>query len=170
MPDRDRPSGWSQPVALLPKALLEPLNVPRSVVLGWLTAIVPSILLSFLVAKLLPTLGQPELALDTGTALFLVAVAAPVIETLIMAGVLAVLLRFLPPTAAVLASAAGWGIAHSLAAPAWGLVIWWPFLIFSTLYVTWRRRSLLAALAVPASVHMMQNTAPVLLLASGVTG
>jgi hypothetical protein len=84
-----------------------------------------------------------------------------------MAGVLAVLLRFLSPTAAVVASSAGWAVAHSLAAPAWGLVIWWPFLIFSILYVTWRQRSLAAALAVPAMVHGLQNLLPALLVFSG---
>jgi hypothetical protein len=46
-------------------------------------------------------------------------------------------------------------------------VIWWPFLIFSILYVTWRQRSLAAALAVPAMVHGLQNLLPALLVFSG---
>ena len=73
----------------------------------------------------------------------------------------------MPATAAVLVSAVGWGIAHSLAAPAWGLVIWWPFLIFSTLYVTWRQHSLIAGLAMPAAVHGLQNILPALLMFTG---
>jgi membrane protease YdiL (CAAX protease family) len=158
---------WSRPVTVLPTFLFEPARPARAILLAWLSAFIPSILLSAVVSTMLPTLGQPQLALGTGTALVLVAVVAPVLETLIMAGVLAVLLRLMPPTAAVLASSLGWGVAHSLAAPAWGLVIWWPFLIFSILYVTWRQRSLLAAMAVPASAHGLQNFLPAALVYSG---
>ena len=68
--------------------------------------------------------------------------------------------------AAVLASI-GWGLAHSSAAPIWGLIIWWPFLIFSTLFVVWRSRSLAAAFAVPAAVHALHNLGPGLAVASG---
>jgi hypothetical protein len=85
-----------------------------------------------------------------------------------MGGVLALLLRFVPPTAAVLLSALAWGIAHSVAAPAWGLVIWWPFVVFSTLFVTWRQRSLALALVVPACAHALQNLLPSLILLSGI--
>ena len=67
------------------------------------------------------------------TALFLLVVFAPVVETLIMGGVLLILLRLVSPAVAVILSSLGWGIAHSMGAPTWGLVIWWPFLIFSTL-------------------------------------
>jgi hypothetical protein len=97
----------------------------------------------------------------------LLALFSPILETLIMAGVLSILLRVISPTAAILASAVGWGIAHSLAAPSWGLVIWWPFLVFSTLFTVWRDRSLWLALAIPAAVHMLQNVGPALIVASG---
>ena len=90
---------------------------------------------------------------------------APFVETLIMAAVLSLLLRVVPPTAAVLASAVLWGIAHSLQAPVWGLVIWWPFLIFSTLYVVWRQRGTWTAIGVAATTHALQNLAPALVVA-----
>jgi hypothetical protein len=159
--------GWSPPVSFLPRWILEPRRPVLAIAAGWLTAFIPSLLLAALVAQWLPSLEQPNLAMDSQLAIILVTLVAPVIETLIMAGVIAVLLRLMPPTAAVLASAIGWGIAHSLAAPAWGLVIWWPFLVFSTLYVVWSRRSLLAGLAVPATVHALQNLLPALLMFSG---
>jgi hypothetical protein len=92
---------------------------------------------------------------------------APVVETLIMGAVLLFLLLFLSPTAAIILSAIGWGIAHSLVAPMWGLVIWWPFLIFSTLFVAWRSRSLALAFAIPALVHALQNLVPAILIARG---
>jgi membrane protease YdiL (CAAX protease family) len=99
------------------------------------------------------------------TALFLLVVFAPVVETLIMGGVLLILLRLFSPAVAVILSSLGWGIAHSMGAPTWGLVIWWPFLIFSTLFVTWRSRGLLAAFAVPAIAHGLHNLPSAFLVA-----
>ena len=95
---------------------------------------------------------------------FLVEVFAPIVESLIMAAVLELLLRFVPASWAIGLSALGWGIVHSLQAPTWGLVIWWPFLIFSTLYVTWRQRSRLGAIGIAAAVHALNNLFPALLL------
>jgi hypothetical protein len=61
-----------------------------------------------------------------------------------------------------------WGVAHSLAAPLWGLIVWWPFLIFSIALLTWRERGLLPAIAVVTTIHGLQNaTAAILLLVQG---
>jgi hypothetical protein len=159
---------FAPPISYLPKQLRTARQPLVAIALGWLTAFVPSILLGLAVTRLMPALPQPDLKVTNLWLVAMMVVMAPLVETAIMAAVLSVLLRFVTPTVAVLVSAIGWGIAHSMAAPAWGLVVWWPFLIFSTLYVVWRQRSLLAAIAVPASVHALQNLAPAisLLLAS----
>ena len=81
-------------------------------------------------------------------------------ETLILAAFITLLRLVFSPTASVFLSAIGWGIAHSTQASAWGLVVWWPFLIMSMLYVVWRQRSFWNAIAVPAAVHMLQNAGP----------
>src|SRR5919112_5012482 len=157
-------NAWAPPISFLPKTLLAPRQPLRALGIAWLLAFVPSVALGAAVTQLLPGLGQPDLPVPNGLALGAVVVMAPVVETLIMAAVLSLLLLGFPPTIAVIASAIGWGVAHSLAAPAWGLVIWWPFLIFSTLYVVWRRRSLLAALAMPAAAHALHNLLPAMSL------
>lgn len=114
-----------------------------------------------------PTLATPAFP-QRGLVAFLLLVAfAPFVETLIMAAVLTVLVRFLSPTLAVMASAALWGIAHSLQAAAWGLIIWWPFVIFSTLYLVWRERSVMAAIGVVTATHALQNLYPALMIAFG---
>lgn len=164
----DRPVHWTRPVTFLPVALREPRDPYITVLVSWLTAFIPSILIGAVVTRLLPHVAQPNLPLGSWVGVFLMVIFAPLTETLIMAAALAVLLRFLPPTVAVIISSIGWGIAHSMAAPAWGLVIWWPFLVFSTLYVTWRQRSLAAAILIPASAHGLQNLLPALLLLTGV--
>jgi membrane protease YdiL (CAAX protease family) len=159
------------PLGFLPSILFADRRPVLVVLLAFVLTIAGSFVLGALVTQVAgdgvgPDLGKaPPVVLLIGLAL-----VSPLLETLLMGGIIDLLRRWMGAWQAAVASAAIWGVLHSLLASWWGAVIWWPFLIFSTLYVTWRRRSLLAALAVPASVHMMQNTAPVLLLASGVTG
>ena len=126
-----------------------------------------SLALAVLSKALAPNLPTPAFPIRGPTALFLLVVFAPVLETLIMAGFLTLFLRFLPTAAAILLSAAGWGVAHSLEALGWGLVIWWPFLIFSTLFVVWRQRGFWAGVGVAAATHALQNLGPGLKVAFG---
>ena len=156
-------------LSFLPKPLREPRRPAPALGTAWLTTFLPSLLLAGVIALIAPNAPQPSFDVSGPMAIFLLAVFAPVVETLIMGGALLILLRFASPAVAVLISSAGWGIAHSTAAPTWGLVIWWPFLIFSTLFVTWRQRSLAAAFAIPAAAHALHNLPTALLLASGVS-
>jgi hypothetical protein len=121
-------------------------------------------------ALILPQAEQPQFHVNGLAAIFALVVFSPVVETLIMGSVLLLLLRFARPAVAIAASAIGWGIAHSMVAPMWGLVIWWPFLVFSTLFVAWQRRSLLLAFIIPMCVHALQNLIPALLVAYGAGG
>ena len=149
----------------LPSPIREPRRPALALVTSWLLTYPASILLAAAVSMLMPGVAQPQFNVSGHLALFLLVVFAPVIETLIMGGVLLVLLRFVSPAAAVLLSSIGWGIAHSLGAPTWGLVIWWPFLIFSTLFVVWRQRAWWAGVGVAAATHMLQNVGPGLAIA-----
>lgn len=154
-------------LSFLPKPIREPRRPTLALIVAWLTALLPSIALAAIIGRFAPEAVQPQFDVRGLLAVFLLAVFSPVVETLIMGSVLLVLLRFLSPSVAIIASSIGWGIVHSSIAPTWGLVIWWPFLIFSTLFVTWRERSLLAAFAMPAIVHAMQNLPTALVVAYG---
>lgn len=134
---------------------------------AWATAFVPSLALVAATTALLPDVTGPQFPVANITVFWLLVVGAPLVETLIMGAALVLLRLFLSPTLAVMISAAGWGIAHSAAAPAWGLVIWWPFLVFSTVFLTWRTRSLLAAFGMAAATHALHNLLPALLLVFG---
>ena len=149
----------------LPAPLREPQRAWLSIATGWLLSILGSLALAALSRTVAPELPAPEFPMKGALALFLLVVFAPLLETLIMAGFLSLLLRFMPPAVAILVSAAGWGIAHSLQAVGWGLVIWWPFLIFSTLYVVWRQRGFWAGVGVAATTHALQNLGPGLVVA-----
>ncbi|WP_300974680.1 CPBP family intramembrane glutamic endopeptidase [Sphingomonas sp. LHG3406-1] len=163
LPAPSRPSLLS----FLPKQLFRPERPARYVLLAWALAFLPSILLSAAASQLVTGGGPQFPRVDPILLLFLLVVFAPVLETLIMGGVLLLLERLFGFLPAILLSSLGWGIAHSLQAPAWGLVIWWPFLIFSTVFLVWKRRSLAAAFGLPMVVHGLQNLGPALLLVSG---
>ena len=110
-----------------------------------------------------PELGQAApVVIFLGLTLF-----SPIVETVLMAAIMALLLKWLRPWQAVVLSAVGWGLAHSSLAPWWGAVIWWPFLIFSILFVTWRRHGFWRAAAVPTAVHILQNLVPAIVIALG---
>jgi membrane protease YdiL (CAAX protease family) len=157
----------SGPLRLLPAALREPRRAWLAILIGAALTLSGSLLLSWAANSIAPTLAKPAFPLRGPIAFGLLVLFAPLVETLIMAIVLSLLARVLTPTLAVLGSAAMWGLAHSLQATAWGLVIWWPFVIFSTLYLVWRERSTWAALGVAAATHALQNLAPGLLVAFG---
>jgi hypothetical protein len=150
----------------LPAPLREPQRAWLAIIVGWALSIAGSVALASLGQLVAPQLPSPAIPkLPVGLLIFMFVAFAPFVETLIMAGVLTLLLRFVRPTTAVLVSAAGWGVAHSAEALGWGIVIWWPFLIFSTLFVVWRQRGFWAGVGVAAATHALQNLGPAIALA-----
>ena len=145
-------------------ALLKPRRPLRAILVGWLVTSIPALALAAIAARLLPHAASPDLPHGGLFPFLLVVVISPLLETMIMAAVIEVGLLILPPLAVVVLSSIGWGLAHSLAAPAWGLIIWWPFLIFSTLYITWRSEGRAKAILLVATVHALNNFLPALLL------
>lgn len=158
---------WRRPISYLPQALLEPRRPVVALGVAWATAFLPTLVLGAAVTTVLPDSAMPDIPIDNQAVFWLVVAAAPLLETVVMGAALLLLRLVFSPTIAVLLSAIGWGILHSTAAPAWGLVIWWPFLVFSTLFLTWRSRSLLAALGMAAATHALHNLLPALLLLYG---
>ena len=165
----------SQPVRLLddsflkyfPATMREPRRAWAAILTGWILSLAGSIALATLSRAVAPALPAPEFPLKGPMAFFLLVVFAPLVETLIMAGLLSLLLRFFTPATSILLSALAWGVAHSSMALGWGLVIWWPFLIFSMLYVVWRQRGFWIAVSIATTTHALQNLAPGLVVAFG---
>jgi hypothetical protein len=150
---------------LLPSPLREPRRAWLAILVGAALTIAGSVALAVISKAIAPALPVPTFPIKGPLALFMLVVFAPLLETLIMAGFLSLFLRFLPPVGAILLSAAGWGVAHSLEALGWGLVIWWPFLIFSTLFVVWRQRGFWVGVGIAAATHSLQNLGPALAVA-----
>lgn len=160
---------FSAPVSYLPRSVLDARNLASALGTSWLLTFLPSFLLAILIAALLPDAPKPQFPFKGADLLFQVVIYAPILETLIMGALLIILQLFLRPTAAILVTAVTAGVAHSFAPTGvaiWGLVIWWPFLIFATLFIAWRQRSLIAAFAAPALAHALHNLPTALLLAA----
>jgi hypothetical protein len=151
----------------LPAPVREPRRAWLAILTGWALSIVGSLALAALSKLIAPALPTPDFPMKGPIAFFLLVAFAPLFETLIMAGFLSLFLRFMPPVAAILLSAGGWAVAHSLEAIGWGLVIWWPFLIFSTLFVVWRQRGFWSGVGVAAATHALQNVGPGWVVAFG---
>lgn len=139
-------------------------NPARYVVKAWPVALLPALVLGILAGLLAPEAEPPDLAIDGAVAVLLVVVVAPLLETLLMTVPLALMARLLGPGPAAVGSALLWAVLHSLAAPIWGLVIWWPFLILSVAMLTWRERGWTRAILVVAAIHALHNSLPALLL------
>ena len=151
----------------LPAPVREPRRAWLAIPLGWLLSISGSLALAALFRAVAPQLAGPEFPLKGIGALLALVVFAPVVETFIMVSLIWLFERILSPALAILASAAAWGIAHSVLAAGWGLVIWWPFLIFSALYVVWRQRGFWVGAGVVMATHALQNLGPGLMVAFG---
>ncbi|MDY0356454.1 MAG: hypothetical protein RBR19_11280 [Sedimentisphaerales bacterium] len=143
----------------------------RYILRAGLISLVPSLLVSFLIAGVglgnEETMPQFDRAAGPVVLFVMVVVVSPVVETLVL-GFGLWLLAFLTPKLLwqALGSSVIWAILHSLAAPAWGLVVLWPFFVFSCAYLAWRRRSWWHAMGMACGVHMFQNLLPGLLVAA----
>lgn len=156
------------PLAFLPELLFRSDRPLLTLPLAWALSLAGSLLLGMAIAYIAPGAETPDLGGAPALVVLVgVALLAPLIESLIMGGVLDLLLRWMRAWQAVLVSAAGWGVAHSLSTPSWGLVIWWPFLIFSTIFVTWRPRGFWVAVLAAALVHGLQNLLPAIAIVAG---
>jgi membrane protease YdiL (CAAX protease family) len=94
-----------------------------------------------------------------------IVVFSPIVETLLMALLLGGLSYLMHSRIGLaLSSAIIWALFHSAAAAAWGLVVLWPFFVFSCAYLAWRGQSRWKGIWVAASIHMLHNLLPALLI------
>ena len=160
------PEGRPRALAFLPRFLFADERAWRYILLAWPLVAIPGLALGWLASRLFPGLPGPDLGseLPGWLVAFGVVLFSPAVETLLMSGPVALLNRFAGPVVAVIGSAVIWAVAHSLTAARWGLVVWWPFLIFSIAYLNWRRRGYWSAVGVVTAIHALNNALPVVAL------
>ena len=167
---RGWPAGRPRALAFLPRFLFsDAAPAWRYILFAWPCVALPTLLLGWAAFRLLPGLAGPAIGgqVPVWLSAVLVVVVSPFLETLLMTGPVVLLDRWRGPTPAVIGSALLWGIAHSLAAARWGLAIWWPFLLFSIAYLTWRGRGYWRAVGVVFALHALNNAAPIAVVLIG---
>jgi hypothetical protein len=157
--------------ALRLPGILHLIATPRrpllTIFLAYILSMAGSLLLATIVGSIVPDARTPDFGWLMGRGLLTVAVLSgmvPLFETLILAGTTSLLLLVVRPTHAILLSSFGWAVAHSYQAPIWGLVIFWPFIIFTTLYIVWKQRSIIWGLFMAFAVHALQNLIPAVMI------
>jgi hypothetical protein len=139
------------------------ISMRRYVLRTGLISLLPSLALSFILA------ASGVITEETGPAfkgsplelIVLIVIVGPPIETLLMGLVLRILsLITRRRIRLAVMSAFVWACLHSIAAPAWGLGVIWPFFVFSCSYLAWRQRGWWRAIFVTSCVHAFQNVLP----------
>ena len=161
----------SSPLNRLPRPVKFAQRPVAALGTAWLLTFPISIVVAMILAAMFPDAAQPQFPFEGFDLFWRIVFFAPAVETLIMGVVLLILRLFMRPTPAVLVTAILAGLAHSYGpngVAIWGLVIWWPFLIFSTLFVVWRERSVWAAFGMAALAHALHNLPSAALIVSGI--
>jgi membrane protease YdiL (CAAX protease family) len=134
-----------------------------------LISLVPSIIIALILglSGAITENTGPEFEGSALSLLITLVIIGPLLETLLLGGGLWIL-SFITKRQVLLAviSAFIWAIMHSLIAPAWGLVVMWPFFVFSCSYLAWRKRSWWHAILVTSCVHAFQNILPTIVAIS----
>ncbi len=139
----------------------------RYVIRVWPLATVPTLGIATTLALFSHLLGfeelfdqnQWEFNIDSPSLLFAeIVIGAPLLETMLMAPLLALLRRFVRQRWFVICgSALVWAILHSLSVPIWGVCIFWTFVVFSAAFEAWRPRGFWYAYFVTAGIHALNN-------------
>jgi membrane protease YdiL (CAAX protease family) len=150
----------------LPAPIREPRRAWLAIPMAWVMSFLGSLALALLVQWIAPTARTVEIPPLPAWAIILgFAVISPILESILMGLGLKFLLGRMTAGPAILISAIFWGAVHSVQVPVWGLAIWWPFLIFSTLFVVWQQRGFWIGVWVAAATHFLQNLGPSLAIA-----
>jgi len=137
-----------------------------------LTSLVPSVAFAVVLLAILTPLGvpahqmAPEFKGPSPPVLFIeVVLLSPIAETVAMSlGIMLISRLTKRPFVIAAVSAVVWAALHSAVALIWGLVILWPFFVFSCAYLAWRPQGWLKAVTMAACIHIFQNLLPGMLV------
>lgn len=138
----------------------------KEVAVAWLVCSPVALAIGWVAGHLLASTDISQVPkLQTWPQRFSAVVVGPLLESMLMAVVFAVLERLLPQRVSsghrmmllTLFSAFFWSVAHGLVAMGWGVVTFWPFVVFSFMFLRWERQGLTQGIAAAALVHALHN-------------
>ena len=168
-PEQDTTGQQKRQPRLLSLLFDNKISIWKYILRTGLISLVPSIIIA-LILGLSGAITEdtgPEFEGSAPGLLISLVIIGPLLETLLMGGGLWIL-SFIIKRQVLLAiiSAFIWAVMHSLIAPAWGLVVIWPFFVFSCSYLAWRKRSWRHAILITSCVHAFQNILPTIVAIS----
>lgn len=163
------------PVRMFTHALLAPPDgrLLRRSLLNAALSLSVSLLMVFTGLALLEAVGVSTDAMEApdlgsgGWAFFNVVVLAPLLETLMLAGLLALLPARCGLLGRAALSALLWGGLHASTAPFWFVGTVFPFFVFSCSYLVWRPVSFRSGFVAAALPHALQNLVVMVLTSAG---
>jgi membrane protease YdiL (CAAX protease family) len=112
---------------------------------------------AFLIDYLAPNAESPDFEINVST-FFSVVLLAPVLETLLMIPIIALIRKMTPNILYVsIISALIWAIMHSLQVPLWGIGVFALFFLMTMAYQYWDTHSRGHALLVVMMIHALNN-------------
>ena len=139
-------------------------------VLAWHAALIPTILILLAAHSLFESAGVDVEALQKPAreiarrSVWITLVAAPLVETVVLAVLVTGLARFIRNANLVAAiSALAWGGLHAMFYPMWFFGVAWSFFVFSRGYLAWRPVSYKHAFGAAAVPHALVNSSALLL-------
>jgi hypothetical protein len=136
------------------------------------TSLVPAFVLGFVIAIALTASGAPTDGLGPdfsgaprAAAFLTIVLIAPAEETLLLSvGIGFISLFSNRPVVIAAVSAIGWGLMHAVIFPVQGVVVTWPFFVFSCGYLAWRPLGWRKAYSVAMGLHVVHNLLPGVML------
>lgn len=127
-------------------------------------ALIPSVAIGAVATALMRALGADVEAYLSGgmpldaVAMFGAVVIGPVVETLLLAGGIAVLSSFhLRPMRVAVVTALVWAVVHAMYGALWFFGVVWSFFVYACAYTAWRKVSFRHAFAAAAIPHAAVN-------------
>ncbi len=125
---------------------------------AYATAMPVALTISLLTLLIFPNAENVDLDLATLSDFVFVVFVAPMLETLAMIPILALIKIFIKKTVWIaLVSALIWASFHSASVPKWGLVVFFSFFIFSISFLSWEKKSITKAIFVTFGIHASIN-------------
>jgi hypothetical protein len=139
-------------------------------VVAWHVALIPTILILLAAHALFASAGADVDALQKPAreigqrSVWITLVAAPLVETCVLAVLVTALARFIRgPNVVAAISALAWGGLHATFHPMWFFGVVWSFFVFSRGYLAWRPVSYKHAFGAAAVPHALVNSSALLM-------
>ena len=138
-------------------------SIPGYIGKAFLISAIPSLALAWMLWLLFPDAESPSITYEGGLMPLLIlfvsiVIFGPLLETSIMRFFIFLIRKVTQKLWPItFLSAFIWAVLHSLSVPLWGVVAFWPFVVFTISFQVWREVSINHALLITSAIHGCHN-------------